>query len=131
MLEQRRADIHRQRLADALRDEIVATLEGELGDPRIGLVTVSEVRLAPDGKSAHVLVAVAGDEKEAARTLEGLEAARGYIRHEIRERLRLRHDPDSRPRRKADHASNSFSTNRSASVSTKPVSRSCPLGSST
>ena len=94
MPEQRGAQHHRERMADAIRDEIVAILEGELGDPRIGLATVSEVRLDPDGKSAHVLVAVAGDEKEMERTLHGLEAARGYIRHEIAERLRLRRAPE-------------------------------------
>ena len=94
MPEQRGAQHHRERMADAMRDEIVAILEGELGDPRIGLVTVSEVRLAADGKSTHVLVAVAGDDKEVERTLQGLEAARGYIRHEIAERLRLRRAPE-------------------------------------
>lgn len=94
MPEQRGAQHHRERMADAIRDEIVAILEGELGDPRIGLATVSAVRLAPDGKSAHVLVAVQGDEKEVARTLQGLEAARGFIRHEIAERLRLRRAPE-------------------------------------
>lgn len=94
MPEQRGVQHHRERMADAIRDEIVAILEGELGDPRIGLTTVSEVRLAADGKSAHVLVAVAGDEQEAARSLQGLEAARGFIRHEIAERLRLRRAPE-------------------------------------
>ncbi len=94
MPEQRGVQHHRERMADAIRDELVAILEGELGDPRIGLATVSEVRLAPDGKSAHVLVAVAGDEKDAERTLQGLEAARGFIRHEIAERLRLRRAPE-------------------------------------
>jgi ribosome-binding factor A len=94
MPEQRGAQHHRERMADAIRDEIVAILEGELGDPRVGLAAVSEVRLAGDGKSAHVLVTVAGDEKEMAQTLQGLEAARGYIRHEIAERLRLRRAPE-------------------------------------
>ena len=74
--------------------EIVAILEGELGDPRIGLVTVSEVLLAPNGKSANVLVAVAGGEQEAVDTLQGLTAATGYIRHEVATRLGLRVAPE-------------------------------------
>jgi len=87
----RGAQHHRERLADALREEIVALLEGELADPRIGLATVSDVQLSPDGKSVHVLVAVPGSsEKEAAQTMQGLNAARSYIRHEIRGRLRMR-----------------------------------------
>ncbi len=90
----RNAQHHRERLNDAIRDEIGAILEGELGDPRIGLATVSEVSLAADGRSAHVLIAVDGGDDEAERTLEGLAAAKGYIRHEIAERLHLRHAPE-------------------------------------
>jgi ribosome-binding factor A len=90
----RNAQHHRERLNDALRDEIGAILEGELGDPRIGLATVSEVQLSPDGRSAHVLIAVDEDDAAAEQTLEGLAAATGYIRHEIADRLRLRHAPE-------------------------------------
>ena len=74
--------------------EIGTILEGELGDPRIGLVTVSEVLLAPNGKSAQVVVSVAGEEQDAIDTLEGLTAATGYIRHEIAMRLGLRVAPE-------------------------------------
>jgi ribosome-binding factor A len=93
-MEQRALKHHRERLGEAIRVEIGAILEGELGDPRIGLVTVSEVLLAPNGKSAHVLVAVAGGEEEAVDTIEGLTAATGYIRHEIAARLALRVAPE-------------------------------------
>jgi ribosome-binding factor A len=85
---------HRQRLAEALRDEIGTILEGELGDPRIGLVSVSEVHLAPDGRSARVFVSVEGDGDEAVRSMEGLMAARNFIRRELKERLRLRQAPE-------------------------------------
>ena len=69
-------------------------IEGELTDPRIGLATVTDVRMSPDGKSAHVSVHVAGDDEEAAQTLAGLDAARSYIRRELLARLRIRHAPD-------------------------------------
>ncbi len=94
MPEHRGHEHHRERLADAIRDEIGVILEGELADPRIGLATVSEVHLAPDGKSARVLVAVPGDDKQAREALRGLESATGFIRHELAERLRLRHPPE-------------------------------------
>jgi ribosome-binding factor A len=94
MPERRAREHHMQRLAEALRDEIGAILEGELADPRIGLATVSEVQLAPDGRSGRVFVAVAGDEKEARETMAGIESAKGFIRHELFERLQLRHVPD-------------------------------------
>jgi ribosome-binding factor A len=94
MPEHRGREHHRERLADAMREEIGVILEGELADPRIGLATVSEVQLAPDGKSARVLVSVPGDEKQAREAMRGLESARGFIRHELAERLRLRHPPE-------------------------------------
>jgi ribosome-binding factor A len=94
MLEKRGQQHHRERLSEALREEIETILEGELGDPRIGLVNVSEVHLAPDSRSAHVFVVVQGDDAEADRTLEGLAAARGFIRHELAERLHLRRPPE-------------------------------------
>ncbi len=94
MTEKRAQQYHRERLGEALREEIETLLEGELGDPRIGLVNVSEVHLAPDSKSARILVVVQGNDTEAERTLEGLNAARGYIRYELAERLHLRRAPE-------------------------------------
>jgi ribosome-binding factor A len=85
---------HRERMGEAIREEIIALLEGELADPRIGLVTVNEVQLAPDGRSVRVYVAIEGEAREAARSLEGLIAARGYIRRELATRLRLRQAPE-------------------------------------
>jgi len=93
-MERRSLKHHRERLSEALREEIETILEGELADPRIGLVSVSGVQLAEDGRSAHVLVAVAGDDAEAERTLEGLNAARNFVRHEVAEHLRLRRAPE-------------------------------------
>ena len=85
---------HRERLSEAIREEIETILEGELADPRIGLVNVSGVELAQDGRSARVFVNVEGDDAEADRSLEGLEAAKNYIRRELAERLRLRRSPE-------------------------------------
>lgn len=93
-MERRGQKYHRERLGEALREEIETILEGELGDPRIGLVNVSEVHLADDSKSAKVLVVVEGDEDQAAETMEGLRAATGYVRRELVERLHLRRSPE-------------------------------------
>jgi ribosome-binding factor A len=93
-LERRGQKYHRERLGEALREEIETILEGELSDPRIGLVNVSEVHLAPDSRSARVLVVVQGDDTEAAATMEGLQAASGYVRRELVERLHLRRAPE-------------------------------------
>ncbi|HEY5161744.1 MAG TPA: 30S ribosome-binding factor RbfA [Terriglobales bacterium] len=95
MMDQNRAaQYHRERLADTMREEISEIVEGELTDPRIGLATVTQVQIVPDGRQAFVLVNVAGDAEEEKNTLAGLEAAKGYIKHELADRLRLRHSPE-------------------------------------
>jgi len=94
VVERRGVKHHRGRLGEALREEIETLVEGELGDPRIGLVSVSSVELAEDGRSAQVLVDVEGDDDEAEQSLRGLDAARAYIRHELADRLRLRRAPE-------------------------------------
>ena len=63
-MERRGQKYHRERLSEALREEIETIVEGELGDPRIGLVNVSELHLAADSRSARVLVVVQGDDDE-------------------------------------------------------------------
>jgi ribosome-binding factor A len=93
-VEKRAVKHHRGRLGEALREEIETLVEGELGDPRIGLVSVTGVRMAEDGRSAQVLVDVEGDDAEAERSMQGLDAAKAYIRHELADRLRLRRAPE-------------------------------------
>ena len=93
-MERRGQKYHRERLGEALREEIETILEGELGDPRIGLANVSEVILAPDSRSARVMVVVEGNEEEAEETMEGLQGAGGFIRRELVERLHLRRAPE-------------------------------------
>ena len=93
-MEKRTQKYQRARRSEALREEIASLVEGELEDPRIGLVTVNQVELAPDGKVARVFIAVTGTAEEAARSLEGLNASRGFIRHALTTNLGLRHAPD-------------------------------------
>jgi len=93
-VEKRGAQHHRGRLGEALREELETLVEGELGDPRIGLVRVTGVHLAEDGRSAQVLVDVEGDDDEAERSMQGLDAAKVYIRRELAGRLRLRRAPE-------------------------------------
>ena len=78
-MEKRGAKYHRERLGEALREEIETIVEGELGDPRIGLASVSSVMLGSDSRSARIFVVVQGDDEDAERTLEGLTAAVGFI----------------------------------------------------
>ena len=93
-MEKRGAKYHRERLREALREEIETMVEGELADPRIGLATVTAVELAEGGRSARILVSVAGSDEECQSSLEGLAAAAGFIRHEVADRLHLRRAPE-------------------------------------
>jgi ribosome-binding factor A len=85
-------------VAEALREEIGAMIEGELTDPRIDFCHVSEVVLNAGGKSAYVYIAVDSNSKDIEKveenTIAGLEAAKGYIRYEVKERLGVRHVPE-------------------------------------
>jgi ribosome-binding factor A len=94
MPEQRARTYHRGRVTNTFSEEITAMLEGELSDPRIAPCHVTEVILAPGGKSCRVFVAVTGTEIEEAETLDGLMTARGFIRNEIRYRMGVRHVPE-------------------------------------
>ena len=94
MPEHRGRQYHRARVGETLKEEIGVIIEGELGDPRIALCTVTEIALAPDGKSARVYIEVAGDEREQEQTIAAINAAKGYIRRELLIRLGVRHVPE-------------------------------------
>lgn len=94
MPEQRGRDHHRNRVAETLREEIDTIIDGELSDPRIGLANVTEVALAPGGKSGQVYIAVDGDATDEENTLAGLIAARGYIHSILLDRLGVKRIPD-------------------------------------
>ncbi len=85
-----------ERLAEMIREELMDLIAGELRDPRVGLAQVTEVKLAPDLHMAHVFVSVMGDQREAKATLEGLIAARGFLRAALAPRLQLRQVPELR-----------------------------------
>ena len=98
MPEHRARKHHQDRVAETLRLEIGIMIDGELSDPRIANCYVSEVALNPGGKSARVYVAVDSAVKNIEQaekdTVAGLEAAKGYIRYELKERMGVRHVPD-------------------------------------
>jgi ribosome-binding factor A len=98
MPEHRGRKHHQDRVAETLRLEIGAMIEGELSDPRINFCYVTEVALNPGGKSARVYIAVDNAvkdvEKAEVETIAGLEAAKGYVRFELKERMGVRHVPE-------------------------------------
>jgi len=93
-LENRSAQHHKDRLVEAIKEELVIIVTGELSDPRIGLVSVNEVIMAPGGKAMRIYVAVEGDDREQNECVTALNDAVGFIRHQLAETLSLRLAPD-------------------------------------
>ena len=82
-----------QRVNQLIREEISHLLQRELKDPRLGFVTVTEVDVAKDLRTAKVYVSVLGSETEWRASLLALGHARGFIRNWLAPRLRLRAIP--------------------------------------
>jgi ribosome-binding factor A len=84
-----------ERINDQLREEISSLVMRDLKDPRIGgLVTITEVDVAPDFTHAKVFVSVMGSAEEKKSTMKALSAASGYLRRELRHRLTIRRTPE-------------------------------------
>jgi ribosome-binding factor A len=84
----------RQRqVASAIQRELSSLLRG-LRDPRLGFVTVTEVKVSANLKQAQLYVSVLGEEEERHNTMAVLEGAEGFIRHELASRLKLRFMPE-------------------------------------
>ena len=68
---------------------VVAEAVGELGDPRLGIVTVTGVSVSPDLHDARVYVSVFGSEKRRAGAMAALESARGVVQGRLARELRM------------------------------------------
>ena len=73
--------------------EVLAEAVGGLKDSRVGFVTVTGVETSPDLSHAQVYVSVLGSERRRAKTLQGLEAAQGFLQARIGRELRLIRTP--------------------------------------
>jgi ribosome-binding factor A len=91
------------RVSEAVKEELSEIVGFETSDPRLQIVEVVDAQVTPDGRHAHVRVAVRGDEKQCREALKALDGAQNYLRHELASRLSLRHvpelhfDPDKKP----------------------------------
>jgi len=80
-----------------IREEIMQIIRRDLKDPRIGFVSITEVRMSPDLRSARIRVSVLGGEQEERASLAGLRSATGVIRHALGRRLQnLKFTPELR-----------------------------------
>lgn len=82
-----------RRVDEAIRQVIGEVVAGELKDPRVGFVTVTDVRTSADLSHARVYVSVLGDEPSREATLAGLRSAHGYMQRRVASELRLKRTP--------------------------------------
>ena len=83
-----------ERVADIIREEISQIVGYELEDPRLTMVTVTDVRLSDDKRDARVYVTIAGDENEHKAALAALKHAAPYVRKQLGLSLNLPRTPE-------------------------------------
>jgi ribosome-binding factor A len=83
-----------ERLAEQIKEELSLIIGGEVEDPRLGDVTVTDAKLTPDLRTAKVYVSVLGTEEQVRGSLTALRRASGFIRHQLGAVLRIRHIPE-------------------------------------
>jgi ribosome-binding factor A len=82
-----------RKLADRIQVTVAEMLERRIKDPRLGFVTVTDVRLSGDTQHASVFYTVFGEEEDVNASAVALESAKGLIRSEVGKQLGTRHVP--------------------------------------
>lgn len=78
------------RVADQIQRDLSEIIAFELKDPRVGMITLTEVQVTPDYAHAKVYFTLLKDSKEQVKeTLEGLSKAAGYLRNQLGKRLHI------------------------------------------
>ena len=79
-----------RKIADRIQVVVAEMLERRIKDPRLGFVTITDVRLTGDGQQASIFYTVLGTEEEMAGTAAALESAKGVLRSEVAKQLGTR-----------------------------------------
>jgi ribosome-binding factor A len=82
-----------ERLAETLKEEISEVVGFELDDPRLEMVTVTDVEVAPDLRDAKVFVLVRGTKREIDEALKTLRHAATFVRQQVAMNLDMRFAP--------------------------------------
>lgn len=88
--------VRQRRVADRIREELSELLLRDAKDPRLALVTITDVAIDRDLGYAEIYVNAMGDEGRQPEVMDALEHAKGYLRHQIGVRVRLRRTPELR-----------------------------------
>jgi len=84
---------YQRRVGDMIRSHLTDLLGRKANDPRLQMVTITDVVVTPDAARADVHFSVLGGAEAQAEVQEGLESAAGWLRRELGHRLRLRNTP--------------------------------------
>lgn len=79
-----------RRVGEQIQREIAQLVQQEIKDPRIGLVTISAVKLSSDMSHANIFFTVLDETHPIEETLKVLEGAASFLRHELAKRMKLR-----------------------------------------
>ncbi|MGV6859515.1 MAG: 30S ribosome-binding factor RbfA [bacterium] len=82
------------RLGEQIRRELAQLLTREVKDPRVGMVTLSDVEVSSDLAHAKVFYTVLGDDVDREKTQQGLEKASGFLRHKVGQAIKTRITPE-------------------------------------
>jgi ribosome-binding factor A len=82
-----------RKVADRIQVIVAEMLERRVKDPRLGFVTVTDVRVTGDTQNASVFYTVLGEQEQLDGTAAALESAKGLIRSEVGKQLGMRHVP--------------------------------------
>ncbi|WP_430593385.1 30S ribosome-binding factor RbfA [Humidisolicoccus flavus] len=82
-----------RKIADRIREIVATTIDRGIKDPRLGFVTVTDVRVTGDLQHASIFYTVYGDDEAKAGSTAALESAKGVLRREVGKGLGLRLTP--------------------------------------
>ncbi len=86
--------VARQRkMADRVKEIVAETLESKVKDPRLGFITITDVRVTPDIREAAVFYTVYGTDAEREATAAALESAKGMVRSEVGKQTGVKFTP--------------------------------------
>ena len=86
-------DARARKLADRVQVIVAEALEYRVKDPRLGFITVTDVRITNDLREATIFYTVLGDDEEQTNTAAALESARGMLRTEVGKQTGIKHTP--------------------------------------
>jgi ribosome-binding factor A len=79
-----------RRIAEQIQRELSEVIRVELKDPRVGMITLTDVEVTADGEHAKVFFTVLGEPSRIDQATEGLQHAAGYLRSQLARRLNVR-----------------------------------------